>query len=361
MARAFGALVAGFILLGAAAGQAGCGGAATEAPANPFGTPPAPAPGIHAWAAGEVGTLLVTSDGGANWRRQRFYLSERALDVAFCDQRSGWLITNGGAVLATADGGAAWKVVGKQELGMKALAASDSRHAWIVAREADDTGGPQKAVVLRTSDGGNTWSRSGFGDAQLADVAFADARHGVVIALDRIWTTRDGGRTWRLRRQLDMTVLTSVVAGDSGHAWVAGWGTLDGVPLVYATEDGGLRWRRLRVDVPPPAAGALQAGQIAAAGLSRLWVTCNVGILATQDGGETWRLQKTPAGQPRAIAASDERHVLATTSGQPVLATSDGGATWLAFGQAGYLRQPLVAIAVAGPRDASPAAAPASQ
>ena len=173
----------------------------------------------------------------------------------------------------------------------------------------------------------------------------ADARNGVLVALDRIWTTRDGGRTWKLRRRVDMTVLTSACAGDAKHAWVAGWGTLDGVPLVFATDDGGATWRKLVVDVPEAASGNLQAGQIAAAGSSQLWLTCTAGVLASTDAGPTWKLQKIPAGQPRAIAAADDRHLVATTAGQPILATSDGGASWLAFGEEGFLKQPLVAVA----------------
>ena len=62
-----------------------------------------------------------------------------------------------------------------------------------------------------------------------------------------------------------------------------------------------------------PSPGALQARQIADAGGSRLWLTCDAGVLATTDGGRTWELQKVAAGLPQAIAAADEQHVLATT------------------------------------------------
>jgi photosystem II stability/assembly factor-like uncharacterized protein len=345
--------LAGLSLLGAAVGivvalaSAGCGGAVAEAPSQPFGTPPQSAPGVHAWAAGEVGALLVTSDGGATWRRQKFFLSERSLDVAFSDVRNGWLVTDAGAVLATTDGGAAWKVADKLDLQMKAVACTDAQHAWVVGAAAGAGEGPGMSVLRSTTDGGGTWAHAGFGDTQLADVAFSDTRHGVLIALDRIWATSDGGRTWKLRRQFGMTVLTSVCAGDARHAWVAGWDTQDGSPLVYATQDGGVSWRRLTIDVPAPSADALQARQIVAVGMTHLWVTCAAGVLVTQDGGKTWALQKVAAGQPQAIAAADEQHLVATTAGQPVLATVDGGQTWPAWGRDGLLQQPLVAVSAA--------------
>lgn len=359
-ARVAGALCAGLLLLGVVVAGAGlplalggCGSDAADAPARPYGPPPPAVPGLRAWAAGEVGSLLVSADGGASWSRQRFYLQERGVDVAFPDAQTGWLVTDAGGALLTVDGGAGWKVVDKSRLRLKAVAAVDASAAWIVAATGG-AGDPGAGVLLRTVDGGATWERTSFGDALLADVAFADRDHGVLVALDRVWTTRDGGRTWKLRRRLGMTVLTSAYAGDARHAWVAGWDTLDGLPFVLETEDGGSSWRRLRIDVPAPSPGALQAKQVVAsagasgfadAGGTRLWLTCAAGVLASGDGGETWELQPVAAGEPQAIAAADGRHLLATTTGQPVLASSDGGATWRAFGREGYLAQPLVAIA----------------
>jgi photosystem II stability/assembly factor-like uncharacterized protein len=322
----------------------GCGSAGVAAPEHPFGSPPAAAPGIRAWAAGEAGALLVTADGGASWRRQKFFLPQRGVDVAFADPQTGWLVTDAGTVLSTIDGGAGWTVVEQATLDVKAIAATDASHAWIVGNALGTAGEPGSSAVLRTADGGETWQPMGFGMAQLADVAFADERHGVLVALDRIWSTRDGGRTWRLRRELPMTVLTSVAARDPRHAWVAGWDTQQGDPLVLATRDGGATWRRLSIDVPPAAPGDLQSKQIACAGES-LWITCNAGVLASSDGGATWELQKVPVGMPLAVAAADEEHILATTESQPILATADGGAAWLANGKDGFLTQPLVAIA----------------
>ena len=324
---------------------AGCGGGGgTKAPEHPFGNPPAPAAGIHAWATGESGDLLVTSDGGASWARQKFYLPQRGVDVVFTDPKTGWLVTDAGTVLATTDGGTRWNVAGKVKLDVKAIAATDYRTAWIAGNAVGAAGDPGVSAVLRTTDGGKTWTRTSFGDALLADVAFSDRRHGVLVALDRIWSTRDGGRTWSLRKQFPMTVLTSVAAGDGRQAWVAGWGTQDGAPLVWATRDGGATWRRLRIDVPAPKPGALQTRQIAGAGGSRLWLTCDAGVLATADGGRTWELQKVAAGPPQAIAAADEQHVLATTQLATIVATADGGATWPAFGGGGTPAQPLTSI-----------------
>jgi photosystem II stability/assembly factor-like uncharacterized protein len=125
-----------------------------------------------------------------------------------------------------------------------------------------------------------------------------------------------------------MTVLTGAAVGDSRHAWVAGWGTQEGTPVVWSSSDDGTTWRRLPVDVPAAKPGALQTRQIACAGAASLWITCDAGVLASSDAGATWKLQKVAAGLPQAIAAADAQHALATTEGQAILATADGGATW---------------------------------
>jgi photosystem II stability/assembly factor-like uncharacterized protein len=310
---------------------------------------------VLAWAAGEPGALLVTSDGGATWTRQRFYLPQRGVDVAFSDASTGWLATDAGTVLTTSDGGAGWTVVEQAELSIRAIAASGAGTAWVAGTAPGAAGEPGMSAVLRTTDGGATWRKAGFNAAQLADVAFTDERRGVLIALDRIWSTRDGGRSWELRKTLPMTVLTGIAADDAASFWVVGWSTQTGDPLVFASRNGGATWRRLRVDVPPGEPGALQARQIACAGDDRLWITCAAGVIATADGGKTWEVQEVPAGQPLAVAAADAEHVLATTEGQPILATSDGGATWRAFGREGLLEQELVSVTAVAGQQASPA------
>jgi photosystem II stability/assembly factor-like uncharacterized protein len=322
---------------------AGCGEPAP--PDNPFGEPPAPAAGVYAWAVGEIGVVLVSADGGASWERQSFFLPQRGVDVAFPTAADGWIVTDDGTVLSTGDGGSSWDVREAIQLKTIAVAATDADHAWVLGGATGAAGDAGTSAVLRSDDGGDTWKRSAFGSAMLVDLAFADERCGWLVALDRIWTTRDGGRTWRLQRRFDMTVLTAAAAADRRHAWVVGWDTLDGAPLVFATGDGGVTWTRRRVDVPPPSSGDLQLEQVACADDAHVWATCKAGVLATADGGRTWELQQAPAGQPLGIAAADAEHVLATTHQQPILATADGGATWLAYGRDGFLRQGLVSIA----------------
>jgi photosystem II stability/assembly factor-like uncharacterized protein len=306
----------------------GCGGnAPVDAQTQQSGPPPSPAPGVLAWAVGEQGDVLATRDGGAQWTRLSFFLHESGVDIDFSDATTGWLATDAGTVLRSADGGRTWKISKVFSQQVRALAAGDADHAWVVCNATGAAGEPTGAYVFRTSDAGATWERTGFGDAQLADVSFADARHGVLVALDRIWTTRDGGETWALRRKVPMTVLERAATGDPRHAWVAGWGTQKGECLVFGTSDGGRTWARRKVETPG-ASVDVQVRGITCFGSDDVWVTIKSGAFASTDGGRTWELQ--PVGpEPLAIAAADAEHLVATAStALPMRVSGDGGATW---------------------------------
>ena len=265
----------------------------------------------------------------------------------FSDATTGWLATDAGTVLRSADGGRHWKVAKVFSEQVKALAAGDVAHAWVVCDATGAAVEPTGAYVFSTSDAGATWKRKGFGGAQLSDVSFADARHGVLVALDRIWTTRDGGRRWVLRRSIPMTVLERVAVGDPRHAWVAGWGTQKGECLVFSTADGGRTWARRKLDAPG-VSGDIQPRGITCFGADHVWVTIKSGVFASTDGGRTWRLRQVRP-EPLAVAAAGAEHVVTTaTTALPMRVSGDGGATWRSAGVTP--KRPLVAVdALAAP------------
>src|SRR4051795_6502545 len=79
----------------------------------------------------------------------------------------------------------------------RGLDAVDRRTAWV---------GGSAGEVLRTTDGGQTWqdvSPPGSAGLLFRDVEAQSARRASVLAIgegdaSRIYTTRDGGRHWRL-------------------------------------------------------------------------------------------------------------------------------------------------------------------
>ncbi|PLW73479.1 exo-alpha-sialidase [Streptomyces sp. SCUT-3] len=179
---------------------------------------------------------------------------------------------------------------------------------------AEGSGGHANRGLLRSTDSGRTWKTLSLGGA--ADFHSLKYAHGTVYGYDstrgllRVSTDRT---TWDTRAEIaatdiavspkdrDVVLATTEdgVAGstDGGRTFGAGSGQV----LAF------LSW---------PAADALY-GVDPAGGLHR-----------SADGGATWRKAGTvPGGQPQALTAVDDEHVLAATQ-DGVYESRDGGRTF---------------------------------
>ncbi len=171
------------------------------------------------WAVGDTpvgksldvrGLVLTTADGGKTWKdvsgdsdgRPQYLLN----DVWFTSQTEGWAA--GGNIednqedvlLHTSDGGRTWE---RRPMNVaqypRAVQFADKDHGWVCGMTIDgatDSPGPSK--ILATSDSGATWTVQFTSPRSFYDICFADATHGWVVG-DRasIYSTRDGGKTWR--------------------------------------------------------------------------------------------------------------------------------------------------------------------
>ncbi len=93
---------------------------------------------------------------------------------------------------------------------------------------------------------------------------------------------------------------------------------------VFATDDGGRRWRRRATPVTEPLFAISFADEQAG------WVSGAVGVvLRTSDGGESWLRQETPTSEHLfAIDFHDRRSGVAVGDWGVILVTADGGETW---------------------------------
>jgi photosystem II stability/assembly factor-like uncharacterized protein len=164
-----------------------------------------------------IGNRVVRSDdSGETWveldvPRGPWYAAWS--DIAFPDQRHGWLVGRTGLVYVTDDRGDSWRprhINTHQTL--RSVHAFDSAHAIVAG-----SGG----AMFRTRDGGETWQAVQSGSTHhLRRVAFRDALHGVAVGL---WGTTirtdDGGETWREEN-----------SGTIAHLMDVTW-TADGQPI----------------------------------------------------------------------------------------------------------------------------------
>ena len=156
--------------------------------------------------------------------------------------------------------------------------------------------------ILSTSDGGRSWTIQDQGKLQLTSVDFVDGRHGWAVGASRILATADGGKHWRALREPCPAIRALHFVSPSVGFAIAG-GTQAGVfsgliaPLragvVLATVDGGQTWRR--------AAAPADAQSVCFNSAQRGWLGAGGHLYSTADGGSTWRLA---AAGPRAYRAS---------------------------------------------------------
>jgi photosystem II stability/assembly factor-like uncharacterized protein len=174
---------------------------------------------------GDASRIYKTVDAGKSWVRQ-FKSGEPASFVdaiAFWDENTGIALGDPVAgrfqLLVTSDGGVNWKPLPATNLppslpGEGAFAASGTclvthgkEHVWFV------TGGAKVARVFRSSDRGQTWQvsktpiRAGTEAAGIFSIAFRDEQHGMIVGGDyrkpketgaTAAITSDGGKTWKL-------------------------------------------------------------------------------------------------------------------------------------------------------------------
>lgn len=307
------------------------------------------------WAVGDRGLVLHTADGGEHWRRQQTPTTSRLDAVWMLNADHGWAVGGSirpythesrGVVLRTDDGGRNWRpLTGTAVPRLRAVRFFDKTNG--VA--AGDGTGEHPSGVFTTDDGGAHWRPlpSGSADRWRAG-AFAQDRFGELAG---VVAGLRGASARIARREVNRSPSIGDRRGGYGVALVdaaRGWLVGDG-GLVRTTEDGGGLWQAPPSDPPARLAEWFDWRAVAARG-QRLWIAGSPGscVVSSDDGGRSWHV--TPTGQATPITAihfTDDHHGWAVGQRGLVLATRDGGATWRT--QRGGDRRAAVAVVVSSP------------
>jgi photosystem II stability/assembly factor-like uncharacterized protein len=229
------------------------------------------------------------------------------------------------------------------------LAFTDSSTGLI----AGDSGATDRAVFGSTRDGGRTWSLVALDRPGLLDVATAAARAWVVMGCapddppdcsPSLLRSDDRGATWHA---LPGSSYLAPTFRDRDHGWAVDQSSLSttGRATIVATDDGGLTWRPLAAPCP---AGPEAPADIGLFPEGKGWVACagdagagsqGKAFLATADGGATWQVLSFvgfEGGQTGRLPLGGIMQAAAIVPGASgLLGTShgtfrstDGGRTW---------------------------------
>lgn len=189
--------------------------------------------------------ITHTVDAGDHWTTTKAAL-EAMGSLRFLNPSRGFLAgTYAAAPLQrTRDGGATWQRV-DLTLPEGASSASSMRlrppgffnsHDGVMVLTAGD-----HAYTYTTTDGGETWSppkRLPGGDSinSVPAMSFANPDSWWFASDRTMWTSGDGGKTWRMAPTLLPGMVSEIDAVDYSRAWILSGG------LIYRTTDGGASW-----------------------------------------------------------------------------------------------------------------------
>ncbi|MCC6585345.1 MAG: hypothetical protein IT168_01390 [Bryobacterales bacterium] len=180
---------------------------------------------------------------------------------------------------------------------------------------------------IRSGDGGRTWRITTDSDVtELQDVAVdRTAPDTVWIALpDGIAVSRDGGGSWKRSGPAVTRKFTQTIRVDRTRAGRVIAGGEDGIHL---TSDNGAQWRQALRGVQPTDVAQ-------SPGDARVWMatTMDAGLWLSSDGGTEWSRVKGVPGS-RALYnvrfdPTDAKRAAVSGWGIGVMVTHDGGMTW---------------------------------
>lgn len=275
------------------------------------------------WWAGPAG-IFATHDGGLHWTRQWPLQPQRASSVAFTQHGYGWLVSQDSPskLWITTDGGHEWQ---------------ESPRSFGTISSLDLWGRGRGMVVdlsglsWMTSNGGATWTpvplpkKFMSGMTQAYNLQYVNPNDGYLNTADgHLWATHDGGRHWRMVKQLPF----GPFVGDFISAKV-GW-ALDGPVsgpktnwrlMLRETRDGGQIWHPMGSVPDQGVAGVSFTNQQAG------WIINGNHLLHTTDGGRSWTAVNLPGVSPAAVIESG-RTVYITTVNARVLKSTDDGHHW---------------------------------
>lgn len=163
-------------------------------------------------AMGERGLVVLSDDGGRQWRQARVPVSVTLTSASFAEPRLGWMVGHSGVVLHSADGGENWAL---QADGV-ALAKAALAQAQASANAGEERERSIQQAQRLVDEGA---------DKPLLSVCFADAQRGMAVgAFGLAASTNDGGKTWTpcLDRLPNPQGMHLYAIAQHGKTWVLG-------------------------------------------------------------------------------------------------------------------------------------------
>lgn len=260
------------------------------------------------YVADYIGHISKTVDGGQSWTPQNTGETTPVNGLWFLNTNIGYAVGGetscngagcvppGGYVLQTVDGGQHWaRIFTVPKIALYDICFINANTGYAIALQD----------VYKTIDGGKTWTAKNIPlpESIMTKIRFADALHGyIVTSKGYIVTTTNGGNSWQLNNPYNKAGYTAIVAGP-GYAYAAG-----SDKIIKSTDNGHSWWQ-----LPSSRSGVnalyfTDANSGISFGMGNYtggdWGYYRTAVYRTRDGGQTWA-GKDDAGDfspPKAVS-----------------------------------------------------------
>ena len=271
-------------------------------------------------SVGYKGSILKTTNGGANWQSLFSDTTQTFTAVHFVNSQVGWTVGWNREILKTTDGGLNWT---------QQFSTMNYRHCYDVFFIDANTGWTicrddwplLKVVVYKTTDGGKNWTSALPGHTSNSySIFFVNSSIGWMVGEGgNIAKSTNGGLDWSFQTNETTEALRSVFFIDPNVGWAVG---ANG--RVLKTTNGGSSWDAIGIG------NLVTLQSVRFVDAQTGWVVGAGGlILKTTDGGSSWAVQKSgtaknlcsvyPLSAMSGWAVGDSGTVLTTTDGGGVM------------------------------------------
>lgn len=303
--------------------------------------------GVHmaddntAYAVGNLGAVVKTTDGGRSWQRLAVPVNAVFRRCFFISREEGWVVGgttrllsagSAGVVLHTSDGGKSWDVSYPGTSGsLFDVRFLDAKRGWVCGASNDQ----MDNSLYATTDGGKSWKwvksgRKGW----LYALAVLDDRGALVAGTENGAVARlvageppETLQAYRPMRELSRIPTLRAVRSFDGKTICAAGDNC----AIAASSDGGKSWSAGETDLDKRQLYDMDIRDLCFTEQNIAYAVGGMGgvVLVTVTGGKKWRALPSPRRSGLwGVSFSDLTHGIAVGDLGSVITTSDGGKTW---------------------------------
>ena len=195
------------------------------------------------WVCGYDGTILKTTNGGAEWISKNIGTLDDIHDIFFIDSLKGWAVLyefspfRHGSIIHSTDGGNSWNVqLSVLDYTFHSIHFSDNNNGWVAG---------SNGIVYHTTNGGTTWFQQypPTAGGWLWPIFFIDNNVGWTAGdpLFGLFKSTNGGLTWSTYYVPVVERIHSIIFLDNQTGWLCGT-----QGQVAKSINGGITWQNLQ-------------------------------------------------------------------------------------------------------------------